>query len=233
MGPTGSPHRILPACNTSRAYIPKAVFLWSFRKTHTTSLCFPPQHTQRLQTQQSGKNWRNLKSFGLVTHLTTAISTSQPQTGTDDGDTKREPREMPLLSSCPSNQPSPQLHRPDNDFARGTGWWLLPPDSKLNILITTNWAQVGSVLLLSDWPTPSKGKHSMEKGLERISKLEFKSDSTGCFSSRGNILPAKGESSKGYLCYELCLQAGICGSALLRQEYKHLTKISDFLFFAW
>lgn len=53
---------------------------------------------QRLQTQQSEKSlsqpWENLKSFGLVTHLTGAISTSKPNTGTDDEDTKIEQKEM-------------------------------------------------------------------------------------------------------------------------------------------
>lgn len=63
--------------------------------THNTSfLCFPPQHTQRLQTQQAEEPLRNLKSFGLMTHLIAAISTSQPNTGTGGEDPKIEQREM-------------------------------------------------------------------------------------------------------------------------------------------
>lgn len=76
-----------------------------------------------------------------MTHLTAAISTSQPNTGTDDEDTKTEQREMLFLLARQrvlDNQLLSQLHKPNNDFASGTVWRLLPPDGKANVLITTN-----------------------------------------------------------------------------------------------
>lgn len=148
---------------------PSGKHAWHWRSLLPTLTHTEATNSAVWEVIEKSKPLRNLKSFGLVTHLTAAISTSQPNTGTDDEDTKTEQREMSFLLARQrvlDNQLSSQLHKPHNDFASVTVWWLLPPDkvtSKVNILITTNWGQVGSVPT-AEWLTHSF-EPSMEKGL--------------------------------------------------------------------